>query len=140
MLIGGVIDDEVYNHAQAELPRLVHEFHEVSERARARVHTVKVRDIVPVVAIWRRIEGHQPDARHAETRKVVEPVGQPDEIANAVAARVEKRLNVQAIDDALLVPEIANHIPELSNPRSNRQLTTGYGQPTTGLTPINIGI
>jgi len=60
MLIGRVIDDEIDDHAQPQLTRLVHELDELAERARSRMHAVVVRNVVPVVFVGRRVEGQQP--------------------------------------------------------------------------------
>ena len=51
MPIRGVVDDEIDDHAQAELLGVIHELDELAERAELRVHAVVVGDVVAVVAI-----------------------------------------------------------------------------------------
>jgi len=79
---------------------------------------VVVRDVISIVAIRGRIEGHQPDARDAETREIREAIGESDEIADAVAIGIEECLDVQAIDDRVLVPEVVDHLDILLHSRA----------------------
>ena len=50
MLVGGVVDDELGDDAQAALVRLAHEAAEVAHRAVGRVDAAVVGDVVAVVA------------------------------------------------------------------------------------------
>src|SRR5262249_47189568 len=109
VLIGGVIDDEVDEDADAALPRRRGEIGEVAERAVARIDRVVVADVVAVVAHRRALEGHEPRAGDAEAGEVVEPSLEPLKIAGAVAVGVHEGADVQAVDDRVLVPEIGDH-------------------------------
>jgi hypothetical protein len=60
------------------------------------------------------VERQQPQAGDAETREVGQLIRETDEIADAVAVRVDEGLDVQAIDDGVLVPEIVDHAGDLS--------------------------
>ncbi len=73
---------------------------EVAVRAEARVDAVEVGDVVAVVAVGRRVERHEPQARHAELGEVVDALGQARQVAAAVAVPVQERLDVEAVDDA----------------------------------------
>src|SRR6185503_14207470 len=95
--------------ADADLLRVVHEVDEIAERAVLRMDAVEVRDVVSVVAIRRRIERLQPDARHAQPGQVVEPPRQSGEVPDAVAVAVHVRLDVKAVDDGVLVPQVIDH-------------------------------
>ncbi len=106
MLDGGVVDDEIDDHAHPMLTRLMHELDEVAGRAVARIDAVVVSHVVPVVASRRRVERQDPQAGHAEAGEIVEPAHQPLEVADAVAARVDEPLDVDAVDDGVLVPEV----------------------------------
>ena len=66
MTVGGVVDDEVDDHADAAVTGGADHLHEVTVGAETRVHTVEVTDVVPVVEVRRGIERHEPQARHAE--------------------------------------------------------------------------
>ena len=72
MLVGGVVDDEIDDHADAALPAAMGAFHEVAERPVARIDAVIVRYIVTVVLAGRWLEWHQPDCRYAETMQIVQ--------------------------------------------------------------------
>src|SRR5207247_1803335 len=50
----------------------------------------------------------QPDARHAQTGQIRKPLAQALEVADAVAGGVLELFNVEAIDDGVAVPEIAD--------------------------------
>src|SRR5438552_18700757 len=66
---------------------------------------IVARDIVAVVPERRRIEGKQPDRGYAEVLQIVELARQAAEIADAVVIRVEKRLDVQLVNDGVLEPD-----------------------------------
>ena len=109
MLIGGVVDDEIDDDADAALPAAMGEFDEVAERAVARIDAVIVGDVVAVVLAGRRLKRHQPDRGDAEPVQIVEPPQQALEIADAVAVGIHIGADGQAIDDAVLVPEVVDH-------------------------------
>ena len=67
----------------------------------------EVGDVVAVVAVGRRLERHEPEAGHAELGEVVEPMGEALEVARAVVVPVHVRLDVEAVDDRGLPPEVA---------------------------------
>ena len=104
VLVGGVVDDELGDDAQAAAVRLDDEGAEVVERAVRRVHVLVVGDVVAVVAQRRRVERQQPDGVDAERLDVVEPLGQAAEVADAVAVGVGVGLDVQLVDDRVAVP------------------------------------
>nr|BFE68158.1 hypothetical protein GCM10020092_014590 [Actinoplanes digitatis] len=51
MPVGGVVDDQVDDHPDAQVPGLVQELGEVAEGAEARIDVVEVLDVVTVVAV-----------------------------------------------------------------------------------------
>ena len=107
MLVGGVVDDEVDDDADAAVARGPDHLGEVARRAQPPVDPVEVGDVVAVVALAARVERHEPHARDAQAGEVVEPVGQPGKVAAAVAVGVEERLDVEAVDDRVLPPQVA---------------------------------
>ena len=109
MLIRGVVDDEIDQHADAALLGAVGELDEVAERAVARIDAVVVGDVVAVVALGGGLERHQPDGGDAEAVQIIEAAHQPLEIADAVAVGVHVGADRQAIDDRVLVPEVVDH-------------------------------
>jgi hypothetical protein len=104
-----VVDDEVHEDADATAVRLAHELDEVAARAEPRVDAEVVGDVVAVVTPRRRLKRREPDRVDAERIELVEPAAQPLEVATPVPIRVEVRLDVEAVDDRVLVPEVADH-------------------------------
>src|SRR5215469_15401212 len=109
MLVGGVVDDEVDEDAEAALIAGMGEFDEVAERAVAWVDVVVVGDVVAVVAHGRGLEGHEPDGSDAETLEVIEAAHEAAEVADAVAGGVHEGADVQAVEDGVFVPEVVDH-------------------------------
>ena len=128
MPVGGVIDDEVDDDPDAAIVRRADDLDEVAVAAEPRVDAVEVGDVVAVVAVGARVEGHQPQARHAEVGEVVDALREPGEVADAVAVAVEERLDVEAVDDRGLPPQIAG-VADLHDalPQPREQL--GLGPP-----------
>ena len=85
MLVGGVIDDEIDDHADAALLAAMSELYEVAQRTVARIDTVIVRDVVAIVLAGRSLKRHQPYRGDAETVQIVEAPQQTFKIADAVA-------------------------------------------------------
>ena len=104
VLIGGVVEHELGDDPQPALVRLVEEAPELPQGAVGRVDAAVVGDVVAVVAQRRRVERQQPDRGDAEVLEVVEPLREPDEVADAVAVAVGERAHVQLVDDGVLVP------------------------------------
>ena len=105
MLVGGVVDDQLGDDAEAARMRGGDEALDVGHRAVVGMHRAVVGDVVAVVAPRRGIERQQPDRVDAELGDVVELRHQAGEIADAVIVGIEERLDVQLIDDRVLVPE-----------------------------------
>jgi hypothetical protein len=105
-----VIDDQIDDDPDADLVGMVHEVDEISERAELRMDPVVVGNVVPVVAIGRRIKRLQPEARNSKAGEVIEPSRQAGEVADAVSVCVDVLLNVEAINNRVLVPEIVNQL------------------------------
>ena len=106
MLVGGVIDHELGDDANAARVRGAHELAKVGQRAVIGMNIAIIADVVAVVEPRRRIERQQPDRVGAEIGDVVEFRDQAREIANAVVIAVAERLDVQLIDDRVLVPKL----------------------------------
>ncbi len=102
MLVRGVVDHEIDDHADAALPAAMGELDEIAERAVARIDAVIVGDVVAVVPARRGLERHQPDRGDAEAMQIVEPAQQALEIADAVAVGVHVGADGEAIENAFL--------------------------------------
>ena len=110
VLVGGVIDDEVDDDADAALLAAMGEFDEIAERAVSRIDAVIVGDVVAVVLAGRRLERHQPDRGDAEPVQIIQPPQQALEIADAVAVGIHIGADGEAIEHAVLVPEVVDHL------------------------------
>src|SRR6185312_1436373 len=78
---------------------------EVVEISGVGVDGVVVGNVVAVIFKWRGKERHKPDRVYAKLLKIVELLGQAAKIADAVAVGVEKRADVDLVNDRILVPE-----------------------------------
>ena len=106
VLVGGVVDDQLGDHAQAAPVRLAHEragSPRACRSAGGRCGSRRCRSRRRLQR--RRIERQQPDRVDAEVLDVVELLRQAAEVADAVVVAVEERLDVQLVDDRVLVPE-----------------------------------
>jgi hypothetical protein len=104
VLVGRVVDDEVHHELD---PALVHgreQRVEVGQRAERRVDVLVVADVVARVVLRRRVDGREPDDVHAELGQVVEPPGDPRQVADPVAVRVREAARVDLVDDRALPP------------------------------------
>src|SRR4029434_1614232 len=106
VLVGGVVDDQVGDHPDAPLAGRAEGLDQVAEGAQPWVDAVEVGDVVAVVLVGGRVERHQPDAGHAQAGQVVALAGEPGEVAAAVAVAVGEQLDVQAVDDRVLPPQV----------------------------------
>ena len=106
MLVGGVVDDELGDDAQAALLGFLDEALEILHGPEIGIDVAVVGDVVAVVAAGRGIERQQPQRGDAEILQIVELLGQSGEIADAVIVAVGKGLDVELIDDGILVPEL----------------------------------
>ncbi len=105
VLVGGVVDDQFGDDAQAAAMGLVEQTLEVVEGAVDGVDAGIVGDVVAVVAQRRRVERQQPEGRDAQVLQVIELLDNAGEIADAVAVAVAEGADVQLVDDGVLVPE-----------------------------------
>ena len=106
MLVGGVVDDQLGEHADAARVRRVEEALEVVERAVDRVDRRVVGDVVAVVAERRRVEGQQPEAGDAEIAagRGASASGPAKSPMPSPLLSVEGA-DVRFVDDRVLVPE-----------------------------------
>ena len=68
-----------------------HELDEVAEGPEAGIDAEEVGDVVAVVLAGGGVEGHQPQARHAEVGEVLDAVGHTADVAGAVAVPSRRR-------------------------------------------------
>jgi hypothetical protein len=126
-----MVHHEIDDHTQPPVVGGADECDEVAERAQPRVDAVEIRDVVAVIAVRGRVEGQEPEAGAAERLDVIQPIGETLEVADAVPVGIHERLDVQAIDDGILVPEIEHRtIPPWAARRRTRSATAKPMQTT----------
>src|ERR1700730_4206928 len=106
MLVGGVVDHHLGDHANAPIVRGGEKILEVLQRSVRRMNRSVVCNVVSIVTQWRRIEREKPDSVYAELLQIVELAGQPAEIADPVRVTVAERAHMELVDNRILVPEV----------------------------------
>src|SRR4029453_17277585 len=107
MTVGRVIDHEINNDTHASVLGRSDQRHEVAERSESRVNPIEVGNVVPVIAVGGGLEGHEPDAADPNPGQVVETLGQAAEVADSVAVPIKESLDIKAVDDRILPPQVA---------------------------------
>ena len=113
-----VVHDEIRNHADTALVRLLDELAEVLDRAVVGMDREEVGDVVAAVPQRRGVHRQQPDAIDAEPLEVVELRDQPAEVAGAVVVAVEEAPDVDLVEDGALEPERVALEPLLGHQRT----------------------
>ena len=108
VLVAGVVHDEVGDHADAALVRLVEQHDEVVDGAELGQHGPEVADVVAAVTQRRVVERRQPDAVDAQPLDVVELLGEPADVAGAVAVRVGERADQHLVEHRPLEPVVVH--------------------------------
>src|ERR1700735_2107560 len=63
-------------------------------------------DVVTVVSQWRGIKREKPDSGNSKILQIVESLGEPREVADAVGIAVAERADVELINYRIFVPEV----------------------------------
>jgi hypothetical protein len=105
MLVGGVVDHELRDHANVSRVRRVEKCVTVVDRAVRRIDLLVGGDVVAVVLQGRRIEREQPDRVRAELLDIGQPFDEPAKIAVTIGVGIAVALDVELVDDRVLVPE-----------------------------------
>jgi len=71
------------------------------------VDTEEVGDVVTVVSAGGRVEGHQPQARHAKVEEILDAFRHAADVAAAIAVPVVEGLHVGAVENGVLPPQVA---------------------------------
>src|SRR5262245_3631836 len=132
MLIGGVVHNQINEHANATLLGAMGKIDKIAKCAVARIDAVIVRDVVPVIAMRRGLERHQPNGGDAEAVQIVEPPRQAAKIADAVTIGIHVGADREAINDGILVPEVADHAASLPRSAALPTMTPSFGCRTRG--------
>src|SRR5918996_2681937 len=105
VLVRGVIDHQLADDGETAPVGFPKKDFEILHRAVIGMDVRVVRNVVAIVPQGRGIKRQEPDGRHAEVAKIVEPFGQSGEVANAVRVAVAKRSDVELVNDRVFVPE-----------------------------------
>src|SRR3954468_526488 len=85
MFVGGMIDDEVDQNADATLFCGMRELDEIAEGPVRGIDTVVIGEVLAFVFSGRCLKRHQPNRRDAEPMEIIEAPHQALEIADAIA-------------------------------------------------------
>lgn len=107
VLVGGVVDEQVDDDPDAAVVRRADDLHEFAVVAQSWIDPVEILDVVAVIPVGARVEGHQPEGVDAELRQVVDALSQTAQVAAAVAVGVQVGLDVEAVDNRALPPQVA---------------------------------
>ena len=108
VLVGGVVRDEVEQHANPTPPGLFDEPVDVRERSEVGMDARVVGHVVAPVDVRRGKDRAQPDAVDAEPLEVLEPLHDPGQVADAVAVRVRERPRIDLVQHRLAPPGVAS--------------------------------
>jgi hypothetical protein len=108
VLVGGVVGDQVDQHPDTAPAGFLDQSVDVGEGTEVGVDGAVVSDVVAVVGQRRAVEREQPEAVNAEVCEVIQFAGQPSQIAEAIAIRVAERLDIHAVEDGVLVPQVGH--------------------------------
>jgi hypothetical protein len=121
MVDRGVVDDQFGHDLEAPAVCFVHEPTERLHIPEPGIDGPVVGDVVAIVTKRRRIEGKNPDGRHAEIGDVFEPGGQPGKVPEPVAVPIAERTDRDLVEHGVLVPVVGNGHPDIvltTHPRS----------------------
>jgi hypothetical protein len=108
MLIGGVVEDEVDDHAHPAIVGALQELDELAERPQLRMLAVVVANVVAVVAPRGRVERQQPQALDAHRRQVVQPLRQTTKITDPVCIGVRERAHRERVNEPVPIPTLSH--------------------------------
>ena len=104
VLVGGVVDHVVHDHADVALLCFGDKVVEIRHAAVERIDGGVIGDVVAVVDARRGIHGRDPDGVDAEVMQVVEARRDALDVADAVAVGVLKAARVDFVDDRVPPP------------------------------------
>ena len=90
MLIGGVVEHQFDDYADAAVMRDGKKLLEIVQRPVAGMNGRVIGDVVTVIAQGRREKRHQPNRIDAKFLQVIQPLCQTGEIANTVAIAIRE--------------------------------------------------
>src|SRR4051794_10823853 len=99
-----MVRDDVGDDTEVERVRLSNELVEVVERSEEGVDVHVVRDVVPVVCAWRRVERREPERVDTEVLEIRQPLRDTGNVADTVAVRVSEAPHVDLVEDGVAPP------------------------------------
>jgi selenophosphate synthetase-related protein len=105
VLVGGVVNDQLGNHAKPPAMRLAQKFSEIFQSAIIAMDVVVIGDIVSIIFEGGRIKRQEPYCGYTEIFKIVQFLRQTFEVSHAVIVAIEVGLDVKLVDDGVLVPQ-----------------------------------
>ena len=106
VLVGAVVGDEVHDHPQAQPVGFRDHAVEVAQLAEQGVDVAVVADVVAGIALWRTVEGGEPDGVHVQFGELRQLGGDTGQIADAVSVQVAEGPGVHLVDDGGAPPSV----------------------------------
>lgn len=104
VLVARVVDDEVHDEPHPAGVQACDERVEVGQRAEDRVDVAVVGDVVAVVVLRGAVDGAEPDDVDSQGVEVVQALGDPGDVPDAVAIGVLEGPGVDLVDDGVAPP------------------------------------
>ena len=104
VLVAGMVDDEIHEHAHTALVRAVKHLTEYAEVSVLRVYVHIVGNIVAEVRVRRRVYRRKPDSVHAETLDVIQLREHAPQVADPIAVAVAEAARPDLVHRHFLMP------------------------------------
>ena len=106
---GGVLDNQLNDHPQSQLPGAGNQLNHIGDGPEAGIGLQMVADIIAIILQWGEIERGQPEHRRPQTTNVVQLLADTGKIAKPIAVGVVKQRTVHLIDDRSVKPLFLLH-------------------------------
>ena len=104
-----VLDNQLNNHPQPQLPGAGNQLNHVGDGPETGIGLQMVADIIAIILQWGEIERGQPEHRRPQATNVVQLLAYTGKIAKPIAVGVVKQSTVNLIDDRSVKPLFLLH-------------------------------
>src|SRR5207302_11372636 len=121
MLIRRMVHHEIQNDADPALLGLARQPVKILERAVHGIDVFVVRDVIPKVDLRRRAAWRYPDCVYPQLLQVVEPGGDPLQVANTIMITVCKTPRINLVKHGMMPPLMAFRVDGLLRRRGRKK-------------------
>ena len=104
MLVGGVIDHEIHDDADAALVSFARHSVEIVQGAVHAVNVFVIGNVVAEIYLRRGITRSDPDRIHAQRFQIVQPGGYARKVPDAVVVAVSEAARIYLVENGMLPP------------------------------------